>query len=268
MAKKSKKAETAIAVISRETALNTVTLIKADLKAGRDVIQAHAYNIGQRVQMLKEGNAHTLSGEKDFNTYLDNNFADVGVGHSMLGKYANAYHHLKGTIDPSDYIKWSVSSVGEVKWAKHDEFVKRIKDGTFTPENFTLEIAKNFNKEDETVVEKQYALFDGFNPVETPVGIKLMTEEEVKEDAPTTTDKSMTVIRFTFKTNTERKVICYATVNKSNLCISKSVFYKEFSPADVKAYEDNKRKADTKASKIEKLRKAGFSDDEIAELIG
>lgn len=268
MAKKAKKAETALAVISKDTALNAVTLIKADLKAGRDIIQAHAYNIGQRVQMLKDGNAHTLSGEKSFNDYLDKTFADVGVGHSMLGKYANAYHHLKGTVDPADYTKWAISAVGEVKWGRHDDFIKRINDGTFTPETFTQDMAKAFNKEGETVIEKQFALFDGFNPVETENGIKLMTEEEVKADAPTTNDKSMTVVRFTFKNNMDRKVICYATVNKANLCISKSVFYKEFSSADVKAYEDNKRKADSNARKIERLRKAGFSDAEIADLFG
>lgn len=261
------KKETAIALISADKALVIEDAVKKDLQRGASVIQSVAYSVGKRIQTLKDANAHLLAGDKNFNDYLDRVFSEYPQGHSQLGKFANAYHQLKGVVDEKDMPAWTVSAVGEVKWAKHDTFAKKVKSGEFTAENFTQATAKAFNKDGETEVIPTYARFDGPSPVfDENDTIPLFTADEVKERKPSTDDKSMAVCTFTFKDNMDRKIIVYAKVNKANLCITTSEWYREFTAADVDAFMSKREKQDKKAELIAELTAKGVSDETIAIL--
>lgn len=261
------KKETAIALISADKALVIEDAVKKDLQRGASVIQSVAYSVGKRIQELKDANAHLIAGDKNFDFYLDRVFSEYPQGHAQLKKFANAYHHLNGIVPEKEMPTWTVSAVGEVKWAKHDTFAEKVKNGEFTAENFTQAMAKAFNKDGETEVVSTFALFNGFAPVVDDNGvIALLTDEEVKERKPTTDDKSMAVCTFTFKDNMDRKIIVYAKVNKANLCITASEWYREFTAADVDAFTAKQEKQGKKDALIAELKAKGVSDETIAIL--
>lgn len=261
------KKETAIALISADKALVIEEAVKKDLQRGASVIQSVAYSVGKRIQTLKEANAHLIAGDKKFDDYLDRVFSEYPQGHSQLGKFANAYHQLKGVVEEKDMPAWTVSAVGEVKWGKHDAFVEKVKSGEFTAQNFTQAMAKAFNKDGNTEVVHTYAMFNGPAPVVDENGaIALLTAEEVKERKPNTDDKSMTVCTFTFKDNMDRKIIVYAKVNKANLCITSSEWYREFTAADVDAFAAKQEKQSKRDALMTELIAKGVSDETIAIL--
>ena len=261
------KKETAIALISADKALVIEEAVKKDLQRGASVIQSVAYSVGKRIQTLKEANAHLIAGDKNFDVYLDRVFSDYPQGHGQLKKFANAYHQLKGVVDEKEMPAWTVSAVGEVKWAKHDAFAEKVKSGEFTAQNFTQAMAKDFNRDGDTDVIPTYALFDGPSPVFDENGtIALLTADEVKELKPATDDKSMTVCTFTFKDNMDRKIIVYAKVNKVNLCITTSEWYREFTAADVDAFMAKQEKQSKRDSLVAELKAKGVSDETIAIL--
>ena len=261
------KKETAVALISADNALAIEEAVKKDLQRGAAVIQSVAYSVGKRIQTLKEANAHLIAGDKNFNDYLDRVFSEYPQGHSQLGKFANAYHQLNGVVDEKEMPAWTVSAVGEVKWSKHDAFAEKVKNGEFTAENFTQAMAKAFNKDGETEVVSTFALFNGPAPVVDDNGaIALLTADELKEIKPTTDDKSMTVCTFTFKDNMDRKIIVYAKVNKANLCITASEWYREFTAADVDAFMAKQEKQGKKEALIAELKAKGVSDETISIL--
>lgn len=256
------KKETAIALISADKALVIEDAVKKDLQRGASVIQSVAYSVGKRIQALKDANAHLIAGDKNFDFYLDRVFSEYPQGHAQLKKFANAYHHLSGIVAEKDMPAWTVSAVGEVKWAKHDAFAEKVKNGDFTAENFTQAMAKAFNKDGETEVVPTFALFDGPVPVVDDNGtIALLTAEEVKDSKPNTDDKSMTVCTFTFKDNMDRKIVVYAKVNKANLCITSSEWYREFTAADVDAFMAKQEKQGKKDALIAELKAKGVSED-------
>ena len=258
------KKETAIALISADKALVIEEAVKKDLQRGASVIQSVAYSVGKRIQTLKEANAHLIAGDKNFDDYLDRVFSEYPQGHGQLKKFANAYHHLNGLVSEKEMPAWTVSAVGELKWAKHDAFVEKVKSGEFTAQNFTQATAKAFNKDGNTEVVPTYALFNGPAPVVDENGtIALLTADEVKELKPSTDDKSMTVCTFTFKDNMDRKIIVYAKVNKANLCITTSEWYREFTAADVDAFTAKQEKQSKRDALIAELKGKGVSDETI-----
>lgn len=262
------KKETAVALITSDKALSIESAVKDELKRGATVIQSVAYSVGKNVQALKDANAHLLAGDRNFDVYLDRVFAEYPQGHSQLKQFANAYHHLKGIVPEKDMPSWTVTAVGQVKWAKHDAFVEKVKSGEFTAKNFTQDMAKAFNKDGETEVIPTYALFNGPTPVVDENGtIALLTADELKEHKPTSDDKSMTVCTFTFKDNLDRKIIVYAKVNKVNLCITTSEWYREFTAADVDAFTAKREKLSRRDALLAELKGKGVSDETIAETI-
>lgn len=261
------KKEAAIALISADKALVIEDAVKKDLQRGASVIQSVAYSVGKRIQTLKEANAHLITRDKNFDDYLDRVFSEYPQGHAQLKKFANAYHHLNGIVSEKEMPTWTVSAVGEVKWAKHDTFAEKVKSGEFTAENFTQAMAKAFNKDGEIEVISTFALFNGFVPVVDDNGtIALLTADEVKDSKPKVDDKSMTVCTFTFKDNMDRKIIVHAKVNKVNLCISESKWYREFSAPDVDAFMAKQEKQAKKDALITELKSKGVSDETIAIL--
>lgn len=215
-----------------------------------------SWAVAERLYSLYAAGVHKEP-KMSFDKWIEGNLNTFGNSAFTLRRWKDAYSNaLQAGISREEMPKWNQTALytltekGGMKL-----FPARVKSGEITAEIFDVKMAKALNDEaeDKPNVISLYCLHNGAYPVpNSKGGFTLLTEEEVKAEALKTEDKSEAVIRSTFKTNLDKRVIVYSLVNKANLSVIRSEFWKETTDKDIEAFLANQaKKAKEKKSRAE-----------------
>lgn len=205
-----------------------------------------SWAVAERLYSLYAAGVHKEP-KMSFDKWIEGNLNTFGNSAFTLRRWKDAYGNaLQAGIAREDMPKWNQTALytltekGGMKL-----FPERVKSGEITSEIFDVKMARALNDEaeDKPNVIPLYCLHNGPNPLPNAKGqFVLLTEEEPKGEALKAEDKSEAVVHYTFKTNLDKKVIVYSLVNKANLSVIRSEFWKETSDKDIEAFLANQAK--------------------------